>query len=143
MPYPCHPCSNLQGVRTLVLTNATGAALARERAEGQRFNEHWVHVPDVEGFAVTNKSGDHRAALAPLLARDYFGASSFKWGSISCCPHSSVPGGSLPSWHVHVHRGVSADERRRSGAHGWRAPLKNTRFCGRPPLLLPQVAAVY
>lgn len=65
-------------MRTLVLTNATGAALAREQAEGLRHNEHWLHVADIEGFSVTNKSGDFRAALAPLLAREHFGASSFK-----------------------------------------------------------------
>lgn len=61
-----------------MLTNATGAALAREQEEGLRHNEHWLHVADIEGFSVTNRSGDFRAAVAPLLAREHFGASSFK-----------------------------------------------------------------
>ena len=67
-----------RGVRTLVLTNATGEALAREAAEGATHNERWVHVPDLEPFAVTNKAGDFRAALGPLLAAQYFGP-NFKW----------------------------------------------------------------
>lgn len=67
-----------RGVRTLVLTNATGEALAREQAEGALHNEQWVHFPDAPGFEVTGKTGDPRAALAPVLASAHFGP-SFKW----------------------------------------------------------------
>jgi hypothetical protein len=67
----------LQGVRTLVLTNATGAALEREQAEGRRHRERWVHFPDVPGFDVTNKSGDLRAAVGPALATAQLG--TFRW----------------------------------------------------------------
>ena len=58
----------LQGIRTLVLTNATGADLAREQALGRRFNEVWQHYPDVPGFGVQQRAGDPRAAVAPALA---------------------------------------------------------------------------
>ena len=134
----------MQGVRTLVLTNATGAVLAREQAEGRRFNERWVHVPDVEGFAVTNKSGDYRAALAPLLARDLYGPSSFKCGLVS------LPPAQLPAASGHGTPALSVWRRERWRAaallaHGPRrcAPAIPC-FHGRPPLLLlPQVAAVW
>lgn len=76
---PPAPPAEPQGIRTLVLTNATGALLAAEQAEGAAHGEHWAHVPDVENFAVTNKSGDYRAALAPLLAAQHFGRGSFRW----------------------------------------------------------------
>ncbi len=85
------PPPHLQGLRTLVLTNATGTALAAEQAEGRAWNERWVHYPDVPGFNVTarwcsrgpgavcDKSGDPRAAMAPLLAAQHLGPDTFKW----------------------------------------------------------------
>lgn len=66
-----------RGVRTLVLTNASGEVLEREQVEGRRHNEQWLHFPDVPRFSVTNKSGDPRAAMAPVLAAARLG--SFKW----------------------------------------------------------------
>lgn len=68
----------LQGIRTLVLTNATGATLARERVMGQRFNEVWQHYPDVPGFGVQRRAGDPRAAMAPALALAALGT-NFRW----------------------------------------------------------------
>lgn len=92
-------CPILQGVRTLVLTNATGAALQREQAEGQLHGERWVHFPDVPGFQVTNKSGDLRAAVGPALAIAQLG--SFRWllysdvsraprAPAACCPAAAL-----------------------------------------------------
>ncbi|KAL4434226.1 hypothetical protein ABPG75_000667 [Micractinium tetrahymenae] len=66
------------GIRTLVLTNATGAALAREQALGQRYNEVWQHYPDVPGFGVQHRAGDPRAAMAPAVALAALGA-NFSW----------------------------------------------------------------
>ncbi|KAL4420942.1 hypothetical protein ABPG77_004571 [Micractinium sp. CCAP 211/92] len=66
------------GIRTLVLTNATGAALAREQALGRRFNEVWQHYPDVPGFGVQQRAGDPRAAVAPALALAALGG-DFSW----------------------------------------------------------------
>lgn len=74
---PCRLAALLQGVRTLVLTNASGEVLEREQVEGRRHNEQWLHFPDVPRFSVTNKSGDPRAAMAPVLAAARLG--SFKW----------------------------------------------------------------
>lgn len=79
-----------RGIPTLVLTNATGAALEAESQEGARHNEMWVHYPDHPEFQVTSqwcsrgpgavcdKRGDPRAAMAPLLARQYLG-DGFRW----------------------------------------------------------------
>ena len=68
----------LQGIRTLVLTNATGQLLAREQAQGRRFNEVWQHFPDVPGFGVQQRAGDPRAAVAPALALSALRA-NFSW----------------------------------------------------------------
>lgn len=62
----------------LVLTNATGEALALEQAEGRNFNETWMHYPDVLGFNVTGKPGDPRAAVGPALALAALGE-DVKW----------------------------------------------------------------
>lgn len=61
-----------------MLTNATGATLARERVMGQRFNEVWQHYPDVPGFGVQRRAGDPRAAMAPALALAALGT-NFRW----------------------------------------------------------------
>ncbi|KAL4451539.1 hypothetical protein ABPG75_007201 [Micractinium tetrahymenae] len=66
-----------RGVRTLVLTNATGKALAMEQAEGAAYNERWVHYPDAPDF-FTGKPSDPRVAVAPALAVDLLGA-PFDW----------------------------------------------------------------
>ncbi|KAL4434224.1 hypothetical protein ABPG75_000665 [Micractinium tetrahymenae] len=67
----------MQGIRTLVLTNATGDLLAREQEEGRLHNEVWQHYPDVPGIS-TGKPGDARAAVTPALARSALG-SGFRW----------------------------------------------------------------
>ena len=85
----------MQGVQTLVLTNATGEELAREQVEGRRHNERWVHYPDVPNFAVTNKSSDLRAAVAPALAAAQLG--DFKW--LLFCDVSGLAMGGLCCWH--------------------------------------------
>lgn len=93
-----------------MLTNATGAALEAEAAEGRRYNERWVHFPNHAEFDVTSrwcsrapltcdKSGDPRAAMAPLLARRYLG-DSFKWlvyGDVSSL-QGGCGGAALARW---------------------------------------------
>ncbi|KAL4422901.1 hypothetical protein ABPG75_009098 [Micractinium tetrahymenae] len=63
----CQPPSLLQGIRTFVVTNATGTALAPLQHEGRSHNEIWASYPDVP-TGITKKRGDVRAALAPALA---------------------------------------------------------------------------
>ncbi len=100
-PLPRHsPPSPLQGIRTLVLTNATGAALAREQALGRRFNEVWQHYPDVPGFGVQQRAGDPRAAVAPALALAALGG-DFSWllyGDVS----AGLQGGPRAGMHLHA-----------------------------------------
>lgn len=67
----------LQGIRTLVLTNATGELLAREQQEGLRYNEVWLHYPDFSNIS-TGKPGDVRAAVTPAYVRSTLGT-NFKW----------------------------------------------------------------
>lgn len=75
---PCIWPPALQGIPTLVLTNATGQLLQREQEEGLRFNEVWQHYPDVPAFRLTGKPGDPRAAATPALAQAALG-SGFSW----------------------------------------------------------------
>ncbi|PSC73166.1 Adenosylmethionine-8-amino-7-oxononanoate aminotransferase isoform B [Micractinium conductrix] len=57
-----------RGIRTVVFTNSSGAALAAEQAEGACWGEHWRHYPDFPGFNVIRKHGDPLTAAAPVLA---------------------------------------------------------------------------
>lgn len=75
--HAAHRGPSLQGIRTLVLTNATGQLLAREQEEGLLYNEVWRHYPDHSGIS-TGKPGDPRAAVTPALARSALGT-RFKW----------------------------------------------------------------
>lgn len=96
----------LQGIRTLVLTNATGQLLLREQREGQQHNEVWQHYPDFPGFAPTGKPGDPRAAVTPALAQAALG-SDFNWllyGDVSGQPVAlacrQLPAAAVDMWHV-------------------------------------------
>ncbi|KAL4420943.1 hypothetical protein ABPG77_004572 [Micractinium sp. CCAP 211/92] len=66
-----------RGIRTLVLTNATGELLAREQQEGLRYNEVWQHYQDFSNIS-TGKPGDVRAAVTPAYVRSTLGT-NFKW----------------------------------------------------------------
>lgn len=73
----CSHSTRMQGIPTLVLTNATGQLLSSEQEEGRRFNEVWLHYPDNPGIS-TGKPGDARAAVTPALVQASLG-SSFEW----------------------------------------------------------------
>ena len=60
-----------------MLTNATGEALQREQEEGRRYNEVWAHFPDFP--SPSNKTGDRRAGIAPIIAASILQADSFKF----------------------------------------------------------------
>jgi len=77
VPLPA-PTTFAQGIRTFVLTNATGKALQRAQREGRRHGEIWQHFPD--HFHGKCRAGDQRAAIVPARALGpLLATGDFKW----------------------------------------------------------------
>jgi hypothetical protein len=76
VPHPLHrPLP--QGARLVVVTNATGAELEAEAAEGANFCEDWRHYLDHPGAPAG--PGELRRSAAPLLVHEVLGGGGYSW----------------------------------------------------------------